>query len=135
MQQNSLSIEPGQRDARSSAVCCAWSPGNRQAVDCYGIYLPSWFSFIHAGRILRGLYYVKTLLLAKTYFPYDTASDRDSADALADTELVEINLYGKSPRELFQSGSGLLDPHSLSVYIGRAYRLASHPLLLLSFTP
>lgn len=96
-------------------------------VDCYGIYLPSWFSFIHAGRILRGLYYVKTLLLAKTYFPYDTASDRDSADALADTELVEINLYGKSPRELFQSGSELLDPHSLSVYIGRAYRLASHP--------
>lgn len=99
-----------------------------RAVDCYGIYLPSWFSFIHAGKILRGLYYVKSLLLAKAYFPYDKTSDQDNVDAIvdaADAEIAEINLYGKSPQELFQSGSEFLDPQSLSVYIGRAYRLIS----------
>lgn len=96
-----------------------------RAVDCHGIYLPTWFSFIHAGKILRGLHYIKTLLIANTYIPHDTSTDQDRVEAFLESGSNEIHLHGNSPRELFQAGTEFLDPQSLSVYIGRAYKVIS----------
>lgn len=96
-----------------------------RAIDCYGIYLPTWFSFIHAGKILRGLHYTKTLILANTYVPYNAPSDQDNAEESSKSGLAEIDLCGKNPRELFYAGVEILDPRYLSVYIGRTYKVIS----------
>lgn len=96
-----------------------------RSVDCYGIYLPTWFSFIHAGKMLRGLHYVKTLILANTYTPYNTTFDQDNMEASVKYDLTKINLCGQSPQDVFHAGTEFLSPQSLSVHIGRAYKAIS----------
>ncbi|TNJ26619.1 WD40 repeat protein [Giardia muris] len=87
------------------------SPGSR-AIDAHALYLPSWFTYTHGNRLLRSLFYVRTLLLQESYTPYVDTRPLDS-----DRPLDDIFSFSSSPHAIFEQLSARLAPERFSFAI------------------